>query len=326
MQRSRLFEPGRIGPVELKNRIVMPPMTTRLADAGGRVTDATLAYYKARALGGAALVTVEMASVEQAGKHRAYELGIRDDSFLPGLERLARAIQEGGAKASIQIGHAGGHTRADISGAAPVAPSALPHYVFEVTGETIVPEAMTQERINEVVNAFAAAARRARQAGFDCVELHGAHGYLLSQFLCPAENKRVDEYGGSLRNRARFALEVLQAVRRAVPGMALIYRMSADDMFDGGLTRDEGLQLAVWVQEAGADALHVSAGHYLSKPSPDIISAPMAYPDAPLLAYAEAVKAAATMPVIAVGRLGVPSLAMAVIDEGRLREMLDGGT
>lgn len=314
---SRLFSPGRIGPVKLKNRIVMPPMTTRLADAGGMVTEASIAWYAARAHGGAGLVTVEMASVEPAGKHRACELGVSDDRFIPGLTRLARAIHDGGAKASIQIGHAGGHTRRDICGEQPVAPSAVPHFVFEVTGESIVPAAMTQARIAQVVQAFAAAAQRAWAAGFDCVELHGAHGYLMSQFLCPAENVRTDEYGGTLRNRARFALEVLQAVRHAVPAAALVYRLSASDLFGGGLGLEEGVEFATWVQERGADALHVSAGHYLSKPSPDIISAPMAYPDGALLPYAEAVKAVATVPVIAVGRLGVPALAMAVVDQGR---------
>jgi 2,4-dienoyl-CoA reductase-like NADH-dependent reductase (Old Yellow Enzyme family) len=136
-------------------------MTTRLADAEGYVTDATIAYFRARAVGGVGLVTVEMASPEKVGRHRARELGIYDDRFLPGLKRLVEAIHAAGAKASIQLGHGGGHTRTDICGEPPIAPSAIPHFVFEVTGETIVPLAMTRERIAESTRAFIAAAVRA---------------------------------------------------------------------------------------------------------------------------------------------------------------------
>ena len=120
--RGKLFEPGRIGPVEMRNRVVLPPMTTRLADDEGYVTDATVAYFSARAVGGVGLVTVEMVSPEKVGRHRARELGIYDDRFLPGLTRLVDAIHSGGAKASIQLGHAGGHTRADICGEPPIGP------------------------------------------------------------------------------------------------------------------------------------------------------------------------------------------------------------
>ena len=201
-----LLTPARIDSVEIKNRIVMPPMTTRTADDEGYVTDASIAYYMARVRGGVGLITVEMASPERAGRHRRRELGIYDDHFLPGLGRLADAIRRGGARASIQLGHGGGHTRRDICGETPVAPSAIPHAVYEVTNETIVPEAMSRERIAATVTAFAQAAARAQQAGFDCVEIHAAHGYLISQFLTPFENRRTDQYGGSLENRARFGL------------------------------------------------------------------------------------------------------------------------
>src|SRR5262249_27212609 len=132
-----LLTPARIGPVEIRNRIVMPPMTTRTADDDGFVTDATLAYYMARVRGGVGLVTVETAAPERAGRHRRRELGIHDDRFLLGLTRLVDAIHRGGAKASIQLGHGGGHTRRDICGETPIAPSAIPHPVYEVTFETI---------------------------------------------------------------------------------------------------------------------------------------------------------------------------------------------
>jgi 2,4-dienoyl-CoA reductase-like NADH-dependent reductase (Old Yellow Enzyme family) len=161
-----LLTPARIGGVTIKNRIVMPPMTTRTADDDGCVTEATIAYYVARARGGVGLITAEMASPERAGRHRRRELGIYDDRFLPGLTRLADAIHRGGAKASIQLGHGGGHTRRDICGETPVAPSAIPHAVYEVTDETIVPEEMSRARIAAAVAAFAQAAARAQAAGF----------------------------------------------------------------------------------------------------------------------------------------------------------------
>ena len=212
-----LFTPGRIGPLALKNRVIMAPMTTRKADAEGLVTEAGIAYYVARARGGVGLVTVEMAAPEPAGKHRHFELGLHHDRFLPGLTRLVSAIHDAGAKASIQIGHGGGHTRLDIAGETPIAPSAIPHSVQEGHTEIVVPEAMTSARIAQTTRAFAEAAARAARAGFDAVEIHGAHGYLLSQFMAPLENRREDGYGGSLENRARFALEVVRAVKAAVP-------------------------------------------------------------------------------------------------------------
>src|SRR5580765_4926585 len=138
---SILLTPARIGSVEFKNRIVMPPMTTRTADDDGHVTEDTIAYYMARVAGGVGLITAEMASPERVGRHRHRELGIYDDRYLPGLAGLVNAIHQGGAKASIQLGHGGGHTRLDICGETPIAPSAIPHPVYEVTNETIMPQA-----------------------------------------------------------------------------------------------------------------------------------------------------------------------------------------
>jgi len=308
--------PGRIGPVEVRNRIVLPSMTTRAADREGFVTEDAIAYYVARARGGAGLITVEMAAPEKVGRHRGRELGIYDDRFLSGLRRLVGAIHAEGAAAAIQLGHGGGHTRVDICGEEPIAPSAIPHPVFEVTMETVVPKAMSRERIGETTAAFAAAAKRAQRAGFDCAEIHAAHGYLLSQFLCPAENLRSDEYGGPLENRARFPLEVLRAVRRAAPDLGVIFRLNGDDFFEGGIPFAEALQVARWAAENGADALHVSAGHYRSQPSAAVMIPPMAMPEAPFLEFAARIKAEVGVPVIAVGRLGDPARAMAAVDDG----------
>jgi len=311
-----LLTPARIGRVEIRNRIVMPPMTTRLADQEGFVTDDTVAYYMARVRGGVGLITVEMASPERAGRHRRRELGIYDDRFVPGLTRLVDDIHRGGAKASIQLGHGGGHTRRDICGETPVAPSAIPHPVFEITNETIVPKAMTLEDIAATTAAFAAAAARAERAGFDCVEIHAAHGYLISQFLTPFENRRADHYGGTLENRARFGLDILRAVKAAV-AIPVIFRVSVDDYFPEGMPEHEGKQVAIWAAQAGADALHVAAGHYRSLPSAARMIPPMEYPDATFLAYAADVKRQVSIPVIAVGRLGDPATAAAAVSDGQ---------
>jgi dimethylglycine catabolism A len=312
-----LLTPARIGSIEIRNRIVMPPMTTRTADEEGYVTDDTLAYYLARARGGVGLITIEMASPEKAGRHRRREVGLYDDRFLPGLTRLVGEIHRTGAKASIQLGHGGGHTRVDICGETPIAPSAIPHPVYETTFETIVPQEMTKARIDATIAAHAAAAVRARTAGFDCVEVHAAHGYLISQFHAPFENRRSDMYGGSLENRARFGLEVLRAVKAAVPGMPVVYRLSVEDFFPGGLPFDEGRQIAVWAAQAGADALHVTAGHYRSLPSAQVVLPPMTFPDATFLDFAASVKRAVSVPVIAVGRLGDPAIATAAVASGK---------
>jgi 2,4-dienoyl-CoA reductase-like NADH-dependent reductase (Old Yellow Enzyme family) len=312
-----LLTPARIGPVEIKNRIVMPPMTTRTSDAEGFVTDDSVAYYMARVRGGTGLITVEMASPEKCGRHRRHEVGIYDDRFLPGLTRLVGQIHRGGAKASIQLGHGGGHTRIDICGETPIAPSAIPHPVYETTFETIVPEEMTKARIAQTIAAHVAAALRAQKAGFDCVEIHAAHGYLISQFHAPFENRRTDEYGGSLENRARFGLEILRAVKAAVSGTGVIYRLSVEDFFPGGLPFSEGRQIAIWAAGSGADALHISAGHYRSLPSAQIVLPPMSMPDAPFLDFAAEVKKLVGVPVIAVGRLGDPALAQAAVAGGK---------
>ncbi|HSF04549.1 MAG TPA: FAD-dependent oxidoreductase [Methylomirabilota bacterium] len=313
----KLFTPIALRGVGVPNRIVMPSMTTRLATPEGAVTPQLIQYYLARAEGGAGLVTVEMCSPEPAGRHRAGELGILDDRSLPGLQQLTSRLKMAGARSAVQIGHAGGHTRQDVTGVPPVAPSALPHEVQEVDTRTIIPVELTPARIRDVVRAFAEATERAKRAGFDVVEIHGAHGYLIAQFLSPLDNHRGDEYGGSLRNRARFALEVLQACRRQVGEFPLIFRFSADEYAPGGLTPDEACEIAPWLVEAGADALHVSGGCYRSRPSGALMIPPMRYPEATFLHLARAIKGRVAVPVIAVGRLHDSSLAERVVAEGQ---------
>ncbi len=312
-----LFEPASIGSLTIRNRTVLPSMTTRLADAEGHVTDGSVAYYMARARGGVGLITVEMAAPERAGRHRFHELGLYDDRFLPGLSRLTAALKAEGAATCVQLGHGGGHTRRDICGEEPIAPSAIPHPVFEVRNETIVPEAMTKARIEETTAAYVAAAARAREAGFDCVEIHAAHGYLISQFLCPAENLRDDEYGGSIENRARFGIDILKRIKADLPDYPVIFRFNGDDFMPDGMTADEAMVVARLAIEGGADALHVTGGHYRSRPETAIMIPPMALPDATFLGMAARIKAESPVPVIAVGRLGDPAIAEDAVASGK---------
>jgi 2,4-dienoyl-CoA reductase-like NADH-dependent reductase (Old Yellow Enzyme family) len=313
---DKLFSPTVVAGVELRNRVVMPPMTTRLADDKGYVTDALVAYYKARALGGVGLITVEMASPEKAGRHRFREMGIYDDKFSPGLERLVSSLHEAGARVSVQLGHGGSRVRQAVSDEKPIAPSSLPTRAFEVEAETIVPLEMSKDRIEQTTRAFVQAARRAQSVGFDFVELHAAHGYLISQFLSVAENRRTDEYGGSLENRARFGLEILCRIKREVPGLPVVYRLGVEDFFPGGLTLEEGVRVARWAEQAGADVVSVTAAHYRSLPGPERMIPPMAYPEGTFLGLAERVKREVNVPVVGVGRLGNPVVARSAVESG----------
>jgi len=205
---GRLWEPFRIGRMELKNRVVMPPMVTRYASDDGFVTERTMDYYEARARGGAGLIIVEATYVHRQGWAFLNQLGISDDKFIPGMSELVDVVHKHGAKIGIQIHHGGREAKSTVSGLQPVsAASPLPGMAGETPRELIV------EEIAETVTYFAEAAIRAQKAGFDGVELHAAHGYLIDQFLSPTSNKRDDEYGGDLHRRARFLLEIIAAGR-----------------------------------------------------------------------------------------------------------------
>ena len=258
------------------------------------------------------------------GRHRFRELGLYDDSYLPGLKRLVDALHPTGARVSIQIAHAGSRARSAVSGGSPIAPSPVPTAVFEVEHEMVAPQEMSAARIEETTSAFVAAARRAQRAGFDVVELHAAHGYLISQFLAPSENRRTDGYGGSLENRARFGLEIVRRIKREVSGLPVIFRIGVDDFFPGGLCAEEGVQVAQWAAAAGADAVSVTAGHYRSLGGAERMIPPMRYAEGLFLDLAARVKAVVEVPVIGVGRLGDPVLAEQALRDGKLDLMAIG--
>ncbi|MGI9951681.1 FAD-dependent oxidoreductase [Moorellaceae bacterium AZ2] len=305
-----LGSPIKIGRLELKNRMIMAPMVTNYAYHDGSVTDRLVAYHAERARGGVGLIIVEAAYVHPSGKGFTNELGIYSDRLIPGLRRLVDAVRAQGARIAVQLYHGGRQTRSSVTGQPLLAPSPIPD---PTVGET--PKELTKEEIGRLVEAFAAAALRAKRAGFDAVEIHGAHGYLLNQFLSPYSNKRDDEYGGSLENRMRFPLEVVRAVRRAVGvDYPLFYRLSADEKVPGGLTLEETKIFARRLEEEGIAALHVSAGVYETA---SWIIQPMYLPRACLVDLAQGIKSAVKIPVIAVGRINDPEVAESILAAGK---------
>ncbi|MFC1938650.1 FAD-dependent oxidoreductase [Chloroflexota bacterium] len=291
----KLLESLEVGKKLLRNRIVMPPMETRLSRPDGSVTRAMIDYYAERARGGVGAIVVENTFVDdKESRGSMSSSGLYSDHLIASKGELAEAIKANGAVALIQIGHNGRQCAVGATGRQPVAPSAIPCQSIGV-----MPREITLAEIEEVQDAFAEAARRAKQAGFDGVELHGAHGYLICSFLSPYANKRVDKYGGSLEGRARFALEVIKKVRAKVSGDFIIgYRMSADEFIPGGLTLEETSRFAKMLEVAGVDYIHVSGGIYESSYH---IVPPMYIAKAHLVHLAEGIKQVAGIPVITVG-------------------------
>ncbi len=314
---KKVFEPTNIGQMQLKNRIVMPPMGTNYAEAGGAVSQRMLDYYEARARGGVGLIIVEgsapslqcTTSPQASPSHQA---SLGDDKFIPGWRKLTDAAHKYNAKIAIQIMHA---TLENWDGKiVQVGPSPVivPARVMGILGEP--PHELTVEEITERVGWFASAARRAKEAGFDGVEIHGAHQYIVAAFLSSATNQRTDKYGGSVKNKARFLVEILQAIKREVgPDFPVWVRFNAQEWgVENGITIEETKQMVPLVVEAGAQALHVSAygaGSYIT-------TAPI--PDTPgfLVPLVEEVKKLTKVPVIAVGRLDL-ELGERILEEGK---------
>ncbi len=314
-QFKKLFEPGKIGRLETKNRLVMAPMGTHSCDEEGFITDKALRYYAARANGGVGLVIVQ-SIVMSKGSATPRGMRLYDDKYIPGMEKLTQIIHQGGAKAIAQINHHGAVFAAirkaslGLEQVEVIGPSAIPSLF-----NGVVPREMSKQDIRSFVDAFAETCRRARDAGFDGVEIHGAHGYVLHSFLSPLTNRRNDEYGGDTTNRARLVCEVLRAARRRVgPDFAIILRVSGTELLEGGIRiEDVALQAPLFV-DAGADAIHVSActSDYTVLALPSYLES-----EAPMVPLAAAVKKVVKVPVIAVGRLGDPVLAERVLQEGK---------
>lgn len=249
---AKLFEPFTIRNTTFKNRIVMAPMCMYSSlNEDGMVEDWHKIHYATRAVGQVGLIIVEATAVQPAGRISAQDLGIWSDDHVEGLAETVRLMQQHGAKTGIQLAHAG--RKATVDGDI-YAPSAI---AFSDSYRT--PVAMTIEDIKETVQAFKDGAIRAKKAGFDVIELHAAHGYLINEFLSPLSNKRTDAYGGSAENRYRLLREVIDEVRIVWEG-PLFVRISAHDYADGGMTADSYVEMAQWMKEQGVDLIDVSSG------------------------------------------------------------------
>ncbi|HEX7049526.1 MAG TPA: FAD-dependent oxidoreductase [Longimicrobiales bacterium] len=307
-----LFSPGRLGRLETKNRLVMPPMVLDYADERGRATPRYRAHIERVARGGVGTLILEASFVRPDGRGFTHQLGLHEDAVIEGLARVVEAVHEHGAVVGPQLFHAGRQTQAEVAGARPVAPSAIPDPLLRE-----VPRALSVDEIQELVAAFAQAARRAEAAGFDFVEIHGAHGYLITQFLSPFTNQREDAYGGTPENRMRFLVEIIEAVRDAVSrDFPLLVRLSCDELVPGGLTPEDTIGIARRLEAMGIAALDISAGNYASF-SRGYMIPPMAREDGVLVPLAERVKAAVGVPVITVGKLRDPAFDDEVVRAGK---------
>lgn len=256
-----VFSPTRLGPVALRNRVVKSGTNENMA-RDGLVTDRLIDWHRRFAAGGVAMTTLAYCSVAARGRTFRHQIHVREEA-VPGLLRFSEAIHREGAKASIQLGHAGWFANPRATRARPVGPSGT----FSPHAQTFA-RAMTEDDITATLEEFAQAARLAVAAGFDALEIHAGHGYLLSQFLSPYNNRRRDRYGGSLENRARFVREVFRAVREAAGSDVAVYpKLNMEDGFRGGLTLDDGLQVARWLEADGhIDAIQLTGGHTTKTP------------------------------------------------------------
>ncbi|MEM4832053.1 MAG: FAD-dependent oxidoreductase [Sulfolobales archaeon] len=303
---QKLFEPFKIREVVIPNRIVMPPMVVGYAAPRGEVTEQVLSYYEARARGGAGLIIVEASYIREDGRLVLGGLGIYDDELIPGLARLVDVIKAHGSRAAIQIAHGGIQAKVEQ----PLGPSAIGR---RIVPPTRTPKELKTEEIEQLVEDFAKAALRAKQAGFDMVEVHGTHGYLITQFLSPLTNKRTDKYGA---DRALFAIEVVQRIKeRCGRSFPIIFRLNASEFLEGGITLDSAVVTAKrLVDEAGVDAFDVTGGNYDTM---DVILPPYFYTEeGHFFNLAKEVKAAVPVPVISGGLVTDPVKAAEAIEKG----------
>jgi 2,4-dienoyl-CoA reductase-like NADH-dependent reductase (Old Yellow Enzyme family)/thioredoxin reductase len=307
-----MFESAFLGPLKVKNRLIMAPMGTRLASEIGGVTQRQIDYYAERAKGGVGTIITEVTCVDHPlGVTGPTNMTLHDNAYIGGHNELVEAIHAYGTKVICQLVHAGRQTRpSSIQGQQPVAPSAIPCKFINV-----IPRELTTEEAEEIIRKFIAAAARAKTAGYDGVEIHGAHGYLIAQFMSLNSNKRTDKYGGSFRGRMNFPLEIIRGIKKTLgKNYPLLFRFSADEFVEEGRSLEESKDVAQILEAEGVHVLDVSAGAYDSMPT---LIEPMSYAEGWKIYLAEEIKKRVKIPVIGVGVIRTPSVAEKILKEGR---------
>ena len=312
---ASIFEATVLSGVEVQNRLVRSATWEGMADDEGRVTPELVRVYEELADGGVGLIISSYLYVQPAGKQSVGQVGIHSDDTVPGLTKLAQAVQERKGKLVGQIVHCGGQAdRRQNDGYKPVAPSAI-----KSPGYREIPHELTAHEIENLIGDFAAAARRLVDAGFDGVQLHGAHGYLLAQFLSPLRNRRTDSYGGPVENRSRFCLDVYRAVRAEVgPSFPVMIKLNASDFMEGSTTEEDACHLASALAGEGIDAIEVSGGTpgsgKLGATRPNILEPE---DEAYFLPQAEAIRRAAPgVALMLVGGLRSPEVMERILESG----------
>ena len=312
MNVQHVFEEGKIGHVSLQNRIVMPGMSTRLASSNGEITDGQIRYYEERAKGGVGLIITEFTTIDyELGRAETNQLRIDDDHFISGFQRLAHCIHKYGTKIFVQLHHAGRQSNSLLTGGKKmVAPSPV---TCMAVGEE--PRELTTSEVKSLIQKFIDGAYRAKAAGIDGVEVHGAHGYLINQFLSPNTNLRKDEYGGSFENRIRFLEEIIVGIKkRCGDDFPVTVRLSVDEFEEGGLDVPLSQKISRYLEKIGVDAINVSSGNYNTMET--IIESPL-YEEGWKVYLAEEIKKVVTIPVIAVGNIRDPKYVNTILAEGK---------
>ncbi|MDY6833509.1 MAG: FAD-dependent oxidoreductase [Chloroflexota bacterium] len=305
-----LFEPIKIGTMELKNRLMMAPMGTGYAGDNGEVSQRMIDYYAERARGGVGLIVVEACCVDTpVGRAGFRELAVDEPRHLDGLGRLAKAIHDGGSRCSLQLAHAGRYARSNCTGVQAVAPSAIAsRYTKEM------PRELTTDEVETIIDKFVEGARRAKEAGFDAVELMGSTGYLISQFFSKITNKRRDRYGGDTADRATFVIEIIHKIKEQIGNdLPICCKYSVAEYLPEGNTIEDSQIIARQLEGAGCDMLHAWAGWHESP----VAMLPMSVERGAFVPLAEALKQVVEIPVVAVGRINDPYVAAQIIGEHR---------
>ena len=308
MEFKKMFEAGEIGGMRLKNRIALAPMVRNWATQDGLVTERLLNHYTAIAGGGVGMIILEACYIHPLGKGFMNQMGIYDDKCMAGLKNLADVVHKYGAKLGAQIFHAGRQTIPKFCGGQPVAPSPKPCGIMRYLDPEYIPRELTTAEVGLLADAFAQAARRNQEAGLDFVELHGAHGYIINQFLSPYTNQRTDKYGGDFSGRMRFVLEVVDKVRSKVGrNYPVTVRLNGSDFIEGSMDIQYTRKVVEELDKAGIDGFHITGEIYESFPQGRMIS-PMSIPPAPLVDLAAAIKQVTSKPVVAVAKIYRPEL------------------